>query len=46
MQAAALLKETPKPSDQQIVDAMAGNIVPMRHLPAHRQAIKSRRRVG
>ena len=26
MQAAALIKQTPKPSDQQIVDAMSGNI--------------------
>ena len=26
MQAAALLKQTPKPTDQQIADAMAGNI--------------------
>jgi isoquinoline 1-oxidoreductase alpha subunit len=26
MQAAALLKETPKPTDQQITDAMSGNI--------------------
>jgi isoquinoline 1-oxidoreductase alpha subunit len=26
MQAAALLKQTPKPTDQQIVDAMSGNI--------------------
>ena len=26
MQAAALLKETPKPTDQQIADAMSGNI--------------------
>lgn len=26
MQAAALLQQTPKPSDQQIVDAMSGNI--------------------
>jgi isoquinoline 1-oxidoreductase alpha subunit len=26
MQAAALLKQTPKPNDQQIVDAMSGNI--------------------
>ncbi len=26
MQAAALLQQTPKPTDQQIVDAMSGNI--------------------
>jgi isoquinoline 1-oxidoreductase subunit alpha len=26
MQAAALLKQTPKPTDQQIIDAMSGNI--------------------
>jgi len=26
MQAAALLKETPRPTDQQITDAMSGNI--------------------
>lgn len=26
MQAAALLKQTPKPTDQQITDAMSGNI--------------------
>jgi isoquinoline 1-oxidoreductase alpha subunit len=26
MQAVALLKQTPKPTDQQIVDAMSGNI--------------------
>ncbi len=26
MQAAALLKQTPKPTEQQIIDAMSGNI--------------------
>ena len=34
MQASALLKQTPKPSDQQIIDAMSGYL-PLRHLPAH-----------
>ena len=41
MQAAALLKQTPKPSDQQIVDAMSGNICRCGTYHRIRQAIKS-----
>src|ERR1700746_1904544 len=41
MQAAALLKETPKPTDQQIVDAMSGNICRCGTYQRIRQAIKS-----
>jgi isoquinoline 1-oxidoreductase subunit alpha len=41
MQAAALLKETPHPSDQQIVDAMSGNICRCGNYQRIRQAIKS-----
>ncbi len=41
MQAAALLKQTPKPTDQQIVDAMAGNICRCGTYQRIRQAIKS-----
>jgi isoquinoline 1-oxidoreductase alpha subunit len=41
MQAAALLKRTPKPSDQQIVDAMSGNICRCGTYLRIRTAIKS-----
>ena len=41
MQAAALLKDTPKPSDQQITDAMSGNICRCGTYQRIRQAIKS-----
>ena len=41
MQAAALIKQTPKPSDQQIVDAMSGNICRCGTYLRIRQAIKS-----
>src|SRR5215467_12535414 len=41
MQAAALIKQTPKPSDQQIVDAMSGNICRCGTYQRIRQAIKS-----
>ena len=41
MQAAALLKETPKPTDQQIVDAMSGNICRCGTYQRIRAAIKS-----
>ena len=41
MQAAALLKQTPRPTDQQIVDAMAGNICRCGTYLRIRQAIKS-----
>ncbi len=41
MQAAALLKQTPKPSDQQIIDAMSGNICRCGTYLRIRQAIKS-----
>jgi isoquinoline 1-oxidoreductase subunit alpha len=41
MQAAALLKQTPKPSDQQIVDAMSGNICRCGTYLRIRAAIKS-----
>ena len=41
MQAAALLTQTPKPTDQQIVDAMAGNICRCGTYQRIRQAIKS-----
>jgi isoquinoline 1-oxidoreductase alpha subunit len=41
MQAAALLKDTPKPSDQQITDAMSGNICRCGTYHRIRQAIKS-----
>jgi isoquinoline 1-oxidoreductase alpha subunit len=41
MQAAAFLKETPRPSDQQIVDAMSGNICRCGTYQRIRQAIKS-----
>jgi hypothetical protein len=41
MQAAAFLKQTPKPSDQQIVDAMSGNICRCGTYQRVRQAIKS-----
>ena len=41
MQAAALLKQTPKPTDQQIVDAMSGNICRCGTYVRIREAIKS-----
>jgi isoquinoline 1-oxidoreductase alpha subunit len=41
MQAAALLKDTPKPSVQQITDAMSGNICRCGTYQRIRQAIKS-----
>jgi isoquinoline 1-oxidoreductase alpha subunit len=41
MQAAALLKQTPKPTDQQIVDAMSGNICRCGTYQRIRAAIKS-----
>jgi isoquinoline 1-oxidoreductase subunit alpha len=41
MQAAALIKQTPKPTDQQIVDAMSGNICRCGTYQRIRQAIKS-----
>jgi isoquinoline 1-oxidoreductase subunit alpha len=41
MQAAALLKETPKPNDQQVVDAMSGNICRCGTYQRIRAAIKS-----
>jgi isoquinoline 1-oxidoreductase subunit alpha len=41
MQAAALLKETPHPSDQRIVDAMSGNICRCGTYQRIGQAIKS-----
>jgi isoquinoline 1-oxidoreductase alpha subunit len=41
MQAAALLKQTPKPTDQQIVDAMSGNICRCGTYVRIRAAIKS-----
>jgi isoquinoline 1-oxidoreductase alpha subunit len=41
MQAAALLKQTPRPTEQQIVDAMLGNICRCGTYVRIRQAIKS-----
>ena len=41
MQAAALLRETPKPTDQQITDAMSGNICRCGTYLRIRAAIKS-----
>jgi isoquinoline 1-oxidoreductase alpha subunit len=41
MQAAALLKQTPNPSDQQIIDAMSGNICRCGTYVRIRAAIKS-----
>jgi isoquinoline 1-oxidoreductase alpha subunit len=41
MQAVALLKQTPRPSDQQIVDAMSGNICRCGTYQRIRAAIKS-----
>jgi isoquinoline 1-oxidoreductase alpha subunit len=41
MQAAALLKQTPKPTDQQIIDAMSGNICRCGTYVRIREAIKS-----
>jgi isoquinoline 1-oxidoreductase alpha subunit len=41
MQAAALLKETPRPTEQQIIDAMSRNICRCGTYQRIRQAIKS-----
>jgi isoquinoline 1-oxidoreductase alpha subunit len=41
MQAAALLQQTPKPTDQQITDAMVGNICRCGTYLRIRAAIKS-----
>ena len=41
MQAAALLKDTPKPSDQQITDAMSGNVCRCGTYQRIRAAIKA-----
>jgi isoquinoline 1-oxidoreductase alpha subunit len=41
MQAAALLKQTPTPTDQQIIDAMSGNICRCGTYLRIRAAIKS-----
>lgn len=41
MQAASLLKQTPRPTDQQIVDAMVGNVCRCGTYLRIRQAIKS-----
>ncbi len=41
MQAASLLKQTPRPTDQQIVDAMVGNLCRCGTYMRIRQAIKS-----
>ena len=40
MQAAALLKTNPNPTDADIDHAMAGQHLPVRHLSAHPRAIK------
>jgi isoquinoline 1-oxidoreductase alpha subunit len=40
MQAVSLLKDTPNPSDQQILDAMSGNICRCGTYPRIRDAIK------
>jgi isoquinoline 1-oxidoreductase alpha subunit len=40
MQAASLLKDTPKPTDQQILDAMSGNLCRCGTYPRIRDAIK------
>ena len=40
MQAVSLLKDTPKPTDQQILDAMSGNICRCGTYPRIRDAIK------
>ena len=46
MQAAALLKETPKPTDQQITDAMSGNICRCGTYQRIRAAIKDAAELG
>ena len=46
MQAAALLKETPKPTDQQITDAMSGNICRCGTYQRIRTAIKDAAGLG
>jgi isoquinoline 1-oxidoreductase alpha subunit len=46
MQAAALLKETPKPSDQQITDGMSGNICRCGTYQRIRGAIKAAAELG
>ena len=46
MQAAALLKETPKPTDQQITDSMSGNICRCGTYQRIRAAIKDAAELG
>ena len=46
MQAAALLKDTPKPTDQQITDAMSGNICRCGTYQRIRAAIKQAAELG
>jgi len=46
MQAAALLKDTPKPSDQQITDAMSGNICRCGTYQRIRAAVKNAAELG
>jgi len=46
MQAAALLKQTPKPTDQQITDAMSGNICRCGTYQRIRAAIKNAAELG
>jgi hypothetical protein len=42
MSAAGPLAKTPKPTDAHIDEVMSGNIMPLRHLPAHSQRDPSR----
>jgi isoquinoline 1-oxidoreductase alpha subunit len=46
MQAAALLKDTPKPTDQQITDAMSGNICRCGTYQRIRAAVKNAAELG
>ena len=46
MQAVALLRQTPKPTDQQITDAMSGNICRCGTYQRIRQAIKAAAEMG
>jgi isoquinoline 1-oxidoreductase alpha subunit len=46
MQAAALLKDTPKPTDQQITDAMSGNVCRCGTYQRIRTAIKAAAELG
>ena len=46
MQAAALLKDTPKPTDQQIIDAMSGNLCRCGTYQRIRAAIKQAAELG